>query len=275
MKWRTSILLKFHILIWCLKMKNQVSYPNSELSIVDLYKQSMEVFYKFLKKLQRDLNNEEKLNITGEQMNEEVFWSVCLESSDRSFMLKPRSQTNKCVINQEIWIWRCRIVIHILILFVRRSVWCESSNWTKELTNRLYTYYIEKTINYPLYRWVVLVLSLLLYMKRIYSTQGFYLISYTLGLYLLNLLLGFLSPVVYTDLWLFTCRRFTMMIQQNSQLAMLLSLSPLFVVFPSLSSGWWMSSITDGLGKKVCKQFLFASLWPSSAFLISQFSGLF
>ena len=28
--------------------------------------------------------------------------------------------------------------------------------------HRLYTYYIEKTINYPLYRWVVLVLTLAL-----------------------------------------------------------------------------------------------------------------
>ena len=48
-----------------------------KLSIVDLYKQSMEVFVKFLRKLQRDLSNEEKLNITSEQMNEEVFWDVC------------------------------------------------------------------------------------------------------------------------------------------------------------------------------------------------------
>ncbi|KNB46562.1 hypothetical protein JH06_0094 [Blastocystis sp. subtype 4] len=65
---------------------------------------------------------------------------------------------------------------------------------------RLYTYYIEKTINYPLYRWVVLVLMMALYVKRILSTHGFYLISYTLGLYLLNLLLGFLSPLdVYDD----------------------------------------------------------------------------
>ena len=72
-KWRDSILLKFLISIGCLKTKSQVSFPVDELSIVDLYKQSMEVFYKFLKKLQRDLNNEEKLNITSEQMNEEVF----------------------------------------------------------------------------------------------------------------------------------------------------------------------------------------------------------
>ncbi|KAK8801592.1 hypothetical protein WA538_005430 [Blastocystis sp. DL] len=65
---------------------------------------------------------------------------------------------------------------------------------------KLYTYYIEKTINYPLYRWVVLVLTLALYVKRILSTHGFYLVSYTLGLYLLNLLLGFLSPLdVYDD----------------------------------------------------------------------------
>ena len=72
-KWRDSIPLKFLILIGCLKTKSQVSYSMDELSIVDLYKQSMEVFVKFLRKLQRDLSNEEKLNITSEQMNEEVF----------------------------------------------------------------------------------------------------------------------------------------------------------------------------------------------------------
>ena len=77
MKWRALILLKFLISIGCLKTKSQVSFPVDELSIVDLYKQSREVFYKFLKKLQRDLNNEEKLNITSEQMSEEVFSYVC------------------------------------------------------------------------------------------------------------------------------------------------------------------------------------------------------
>lgn len=61
---------------------------------------------------------------------------------------------------------------------------------------RVYTFYIEKTINYPMYRWLVLVLTLILYARRIFHVQGFYLITYTLALYLLNLLLGFLSPLV-------------------------------------------------------------------------------
>ena len=54
-------------------MKSQVSNSMGELSIVNKYEQSMKVFDEFLKKLQRDLNNEEKLNITSEQMSEEVF----------------------------------------------------------------------------------------------------------------------------------------------------------------------------------------------------------
>ena len=64
------------------------------------------------------------------------------------------------------------------------------------LINRLYTYYIEKTINYPLYRWLTLALVVLLFIRRIVRVHGFYLVAYTLGLYLLNLLLGFLSPLV-------------------------------------------------------------------------------
>ena len=78
----------------------------------------------------------------------------------------------------------------------RKSVLLESEIVSLLIMNRLYTYYVEKTINYPLYRWVVLVLTMALYVKRILSTHGFYLLSYTLGLYLLNLLLGFLSPLV-------------------------------------------------------------------------------
>ena len=62
--------------------------------------------------------------------------------------------------------------------------------------SRIYTFYIEKTINYKLHRWIVFVLTLVLYVRRIVHVHGFYLITYALALYLLNLWLGFLSPIV-------------------------------------------------------------------------------
>ena len=64
------------------------------------------------------------------------------------------------------------------------------------LNTRLYTYYIEKTIGYALHRWIVWVLCIALLIRRIIHVQGFYLVAYTLGLYILNLFLGFLSPLV-------------------------------------------------------------------------------
>ncbi|GAX76245.1 hypothetical protein CEUSTIGMA_g3689.t1 [Chlamydomonas eustigma] len=43
-------------------------------------------------------------------------------------------------------------------------------------------------------RWVALVISVLLYIIRVWLVRGFYIVSYGLGIYNLNLLLGFLTP---------------------------------------------------------------------------------
>ncbi|CAN1225552.1 Protein RER1A [Linum perenne] len=49
-------------------------------------------------------------------------------------------------------------------------------------------------------RWLGTLAVAILYVLRIYYVQGFYVISYGLGIYILNLLIGFLSPKVDPEL---------------------------------------------------------------------------
>merc|ERR1712232_40539 len=45
-------------------------------------------------------------------------------------------------------------------------------------------------------RWGVFCVLLMVYGLRVYLKQGFYVVTYGLGIYLLNLLINFLSPAV-------------------------------------------------------------------------------
>lgn len=117
------------------------------------------------------------------------------------------------------------------VSLIRKSV------FSVGMRSRLYTYYIEKTINYPWYRWIVLVMCMALFIRRIVHANGYYLIAYSLGLYLLNLLLGFLSPLVFRPLFTLMARKTMTMIQLSFLHAMLPNTVLLFVAFPSSSSG--------------------------------------
>lgn len=61
---------------------------------------------------------------------------------------------------------------------------------------RIYQYYLDKTTPHAVPRWVGTAVLALIYAIRVYFIQGFYIITYALGIYLLNLLIGFLSPLV-------------------------------------------------------------------------------
>ncbi|KAK8476874.1 hypothetical protein V6N11_021466 [Hibiscus sabdariffa] len=61
---------------------------------------------------------------------------------------------------------------------------------------RIYQYYLDKTTPHTAYRWIGTLVIVAIYCLRVYYVQGFYIISYGLGIYLLNLLIGFLSPLV-------------------------------------------------------------------------------
>lgn len=61
---------------------------------------------------------------------------------------------------------------------------------------KLFQYYLDKTTPHALYRWIGTFVLACLYALRTYYVQGFYIVTYGLGIYILNLLIGFLSPLV-------------------------------------------------------------------------------
>ena len=69
------------------------------------------------------------------------------------------------------------------------------SRW-KFVVTRQYQHLLDKTTPYVLYRWIACLAIAFIYVIRVYFVQGFYIVSYGLGIYILNLLIGFLSPQV-------------------------------------------------------------------------------
>ncbi|KAL1992202.1 hypothetical protein VTN49DRAFT_4234 [Thermomyces lanuginosus] len=59
---------------------------------------------------------------------------------------------------------------------------------------RLYQTYLDKSVPYTLYRWLGVAGLLAIFFLRIILAQGWYIVAYTLGIYLLNLFLAFLQP---------------------------------------------------------------------------------
>lgn len=55
---------------------------------------------------------------------------------------------------------------------------------------------IDQTVPYVTARWVTSAVCLLLFIVRIvWMVQGFYIVTYALGIYMLSLVIGFLSPL--------------------------------------------------------------------------------
>jgi len=61
---------------------------------------------------------------------------------------------------------------------------------------RIFQHYLDKTTPHAVYRWIGTFVVAVIYSLRVYYLHGFYIITYGLGIYLLNLLIGFLSPLV-------------------------------------------------------------------------------
>ncbi|KAK7310630.1 hypothetical protein RJT34_08245 [Clitoria ternatea] len=62
--------------------------------------------------------------------------------------------------------------------------------------SRLFQHYLDKSTPHTTYRWFGTLVIASIYVLRVFYIQGFYIVSYGLGIYLLNLLIGFLSPLV-------------------------------------------------------------------------------
>lgn len=67
--------------------------------------------------------------------------------------------------------------------------------WRSKLASK-YQQYLDKSTPHTLWRWLSAAAIVLIYGVRVYYLQGFYIVTYGLGIYLLNLLIGFLSPQV-------------------------------------------------------------------------------
>ncbi|RDX79115.1 Protein RER1B, partial [Mucuna pruriens] len=69
------------------------------------------------------------------------------------------------------------------------------NQWWLEFS-KLFQYYLDKSTPHATYRWIGSLVIVSIYGLRVFYVQGFYIVSYGLGIYLLNLLIGFLSPLV-------------------------------------------------------------------------------
>ncbi|KAL0461813.1 UNVERIFIED_CONTAM: protein RER1C [Sesamum latifolium] len=69
------------------------------------------------------------------------------------------------------------------------------SQWTFAISQR-FQHFLDKSTPFLLYRWIAFLCIAFCYVVRVYLVQGFYVVSYALGIYILNLLIGFLSPQV-------------------------------------------------------------------------------
>ncbi|KAF9620116.1 hypothetical protein IFM89_010766 [Coptis chinensis] len=66
--------------------------------------------------------------------------------------------------------------------------------------SRMFQHYLDKLTPLASERWIGTGVLATFFLLRVYLVQGFYLISYALGIYLLNLLIGFMSPKVDPEL---------------------------------------------------------------------------
>ncbi|GAB4839408.1 Protein rer1b, variant 2 [Ancistrocladus abbreviatus] len=73
------------------------------------------------------------------------------------------------------------------------------AKWRNDFA-RIFQYYLDRSTPHTVHRWLGTLVIALIYILRVYYVQGFYIVSYGLGIYILNLLIGFLSPKVDPEL---------------------------------------------------------------------------
>ncbi|KAH3821393.1 protein RER1-like [Dreissena polymorpha] len=56
--------------------------------------------------------------------------------------------------------------------------------------------FMDKSTPHMAFRWTVTLLLFAFYFLRVYFLQGWYIVTYALGIYLLNLFIGFLTPKI-------------------------------------------------------------------------------
>ncbi|KAG0172263.1 hypothetical protein DFQ30_010780 [Apophysomyces sp. BC1015] len=73
-----------------------------------------------------------------------------------------------------------------------------SSNFLaqKSALERKWQRYLDEVTPYTEFRWIATAVLLVLFMVRIVYAEGWYIVCYALGIYLLNLFLAFLTPKI-------------------------------------------------------------------------------
>ncbi|KAI9305120.1 Golgi membrane protein [Cunninghamella echinulata] len=66
----------------------------------------------------------------------------------------------------------------------------------KSLLERRFQHFLDEVTPFTQYRWITTVVLLVLFMLRIVLAEGWYIVTYALGIYLLNLFLAFLTPKI-------------------------------------------------------------------------------
>ncbi|CAM9450039.1 unnamed protein product [Ectocarpus sp. 8 AP-2014] len=61
---------------------------------------------------------------------------------------------------------------------------------------RTYQYWLDRSVIYTMWRWGLFLVSVCLFLLRIYLVKGWFIVTYGLGIFLLNNLIGFLSPQI-------------------------------------------------------------------------------
>ncbi|KAH0533939.1 hypothetical protein FGG08_007448 [Glutinoglossum americanum] len=67
----------------------------------------------------------------------------------------------------------------------------QTSQWTRQFQT-----YLDKSVPHTSYRWIGTTVLLLIFLLRIVFAHGWYIVCYSLGIYLLNLFLAFLQPKI-------------------------------------------------------------------------------
>ncbi|XP_019177218.1 PREDICTED: protein RER1B-like [Ipomoea nil] len=63
-----------------------------------------------------------------------------------------------------------------------------------------FQHYLDKTRPHPLYRWIGTFIFAILFALRVYSIQGFYVVTFFFGIFILCALVDFLTPLVNPSL---------------------------------------------------------------------------
>ncbi|CAM9583661.1 unnamed protein product [Discosporangium mesarthrocarpum] len=95
------------------------------------------------------------------------------------------------------------VVLHLVLLPpLRRAMEGPGESQFAEFRTKLqrsYQHWLDRSVIYTGWRWVGFIALVSLFLIRIYYLKGWFIVTYGLGIFLLNNLIGFLSPQVDPD----------------------------------------------------------------------------